>query len=263
MNKVILITGASSGIGKASFDFLNAQGHIVYGTSRKQTDSDYILQMDVTDKVSIKQTINQIYSNHGKIEVLINNAGMSLVGAIEDTADSEARNIMETNFWGVVNVTQSVLPIMRKQGSGQIINISSLAGLFSIPFQGYYSAAKFGLEGWTEALRMEVSPFNIQVSLIEPGDFETEIFQNRIVIEKAEGSPYAAWFENALDIIVKGERQGDNPIKIAKLVERIINLKRPKVRYTVGKPLDVLASKLKKVLPQKLFEKLIKDHYQL
>lgn len=260
--KVILISGASSGIGKECFEFLKHQGHIVYGGSRKASKIDNMLLLDVTDEHTIAQAVDQIVSEQGRIDVIVNNAGISLVGAIEDTSVEEAQKIMDTNFWGVVNLTKQVLPIMRKQRSGMIINISSVAGLFSIPYQAYYSASKFALEGWTESLRMEVRSFGIKACLIEPGDFKTEISQNRIFAVKGQnGSVYDDGFEMAKKVIVEGQQRGDKPIRIAKLVAKLIHKKSPRIRYSIGKPLDLLAPKLKHILPQKLFERLIRNHY--
>ncbi len=262
--KVILITGASSGIGEACFDHLTSLGNIVFGTSRREFDDPFMLKMDVTDVPSIENGVHQIIQNHGRIDVLINNAGISLVGSIEDTSLAEAKNIMETNFWGAKNMALAVLPIMREQRSGLIINISSVLGLFAIPYQSYYVAAKHALEGWTESLRMEMKAFGIKACLIEPGDFLTDISANRIVAESAKtDGPHKAQFDIVHQLIIDNEQNGDDLKKIARLVEKIIKKKNPKVRYTVGKFLDTLAGKLKKFLPQKLFERLIMDHYKI
>lgn len=262
--KVILVTGASSGIGKACFEYLSGQGHIVYGTSRKVIRAQGMIKMNVTVEKSIKKAIDQIMFENSRLDVLINNAGISLVGAIEDTSLIEAQNIIDTNFWGVVNMIHTVLPIMRSQKSGLIINISSIGGLFAIPFQAYYSASKFAVEALTESLRMEIKTSGVSACLIEPGDFRTEISQNRIIAKSSQDTgPYTAGFQSAMNVIVNGEAMGDNPIKIARLIATIIQKKRPRVRYSVGKPLDLLAAKLKQILPQKWFEKLIADHYGL
>lgn len=261
---VLLITGASSGIGKACFDYLFSKGYKVYGTSRKPGDQNpYLLKMDVNNKKSIDAAIRHLINKEGKIDVLINNAGISVVGAAELTSEENARLQMETNFWGAVQVTHAVLPHMRKKQAGKIINVSSLAGLFAIPFQGFYTASKHALEGYSEALRMELKAMNIHVSLIEPGDFKTEISQNRILSNEREDKDYKKGLAAAMEIIVKGERKGDKASKVAKLCQKIIQSKRPKLRYRIGKPLDLSAAVLKKFLPQRLFEWLIMDHYQL
>ncbi|MFY0653775.1 MAG: SDR family oxidoreductase [Cyclobacteriaceae bacterium] len=263
-DKIILITGASSGIGKACFDYLTNLGHEVYGTSRNESDNEHMLQVDVTDRTSIDKTIAQILEAHNRLDVLVNNAGISLVGSIEDTSVEEAKNIMETNFWGAFNMCQAVLPTFRQQQSGLIINISSVLGLFAIPYQSLYVASKFALEGLTESLRMEMKSFNVKACLIEPGDFRTEISEHRITTNQAkEDGAHKADFDKVHQLIINNERKGDKVIRIAKLVEKIIHKRNPKVRYTIGKPLDVLATKLKSILPQKLFELMIMDHYKL
>lgn len=262
--KVILITGASSGIGKCCFDFLQEQGYVVYGTSRNESNKTHMLQMDVTNYTSIEKAIQYIIEREARLDVLVNNAGISIVGAIEDTSMTEAQRIMDTNFWGILRTTRAVLPAMREQNSGLIINISSLAGLFAIPFQSFYSASKFALEGFTESLRMEIRSFGIHACLIEPGDFRTKISENRIFTNQSnDTSNYFEKFESAKKVIVSGERNGEHPEKIARLVAKLILTKNPKVRYRIGKLLDLLAAILKPVLPQKIFEWLIRNHYGL
>ena len=147
--QVILITGASSGFGKISAQMLAERGHIVYGTSRKQTESSgkvTMLVVDVTDPSSIEQAVNKIYSKHGRIDVLINNAGMGIGGALELATKEEVALQMDTNFFGVVNMCKAVLPLMRKAQKGKIINLSSIAGIMAVPYQGFYSASKFAIE---------------------------------------------------------------------------------------------------------------------
>ena len=185
--KVVLITGASSGIGKTCADYLEALGHKVYGASRSlghKSSSEVITEeirgkgwirvgMDVTNEKSVEQGVAHILKAEGRLDAVINSAGYGISGSVEDTAIEEAYSQFETNFFGVLRVCRAVLPIMRKQKSGCIINMSSIAGIISLPFQGLYCASKFALEGMTEALRLEVKPFGIHVVLIEPGNFRT------------------------------------------------------------------------------------------
>ncbi|MGL1884875.1 MAG: SDR family oxidoreductase [Reichenbachiella sp.] len=264
--KVILITGASSGIGQSCYQYLS-QKHTVYGTSRKSDNcaDPFMLQLDITDPKSIANAVGVIIEKEGRLDVLINNAGISVVGSAEFTDPSEIKKIFDTNFWGTVNMTHAVLPKMRNQKEGLIINIGSLMGLFAIPFQAYYAASKHALEGYVESLRMEIKDQGIRATIIEPGDFFTAIGDHRIISElhPEQNSPYHYNLDKTLEIISKGELEGDNPIKIAKLVEKIIHKKNPKVRYSIGKPLDVAAAKLKRLLPQKVFEWLIMDHYNI
>ena len=180
-DRIILITGASSGIGKSCAEYLSKKGFIVFGTSRnasfppKDIGGKYpiMIKMDINDDDSIKNAIEYIIKEFGRIDVLINNAGYGIGGAIEDYTIEKVKEQFETNFFGQLRVCNSILPIMRNQQSGLIINISSIGGLLGLPFQGLYSATKFAIEGMTEALRMEVKEFGIKVVLVEPGDFKT------------------------------------------------------------------------------------------
>ncbi|RJE71564.1 SDR family oxidoreductase [Reichenbachiella sp. MSK19-1] len=261
--QVIFITGASSGIGQSCFDYLFGKGHRVYGTSRRPSgDNPFLLKMDVTKPKSIAAAVQTVIDKEGRIDVLINNAGISVIGPAELTHPDDARQQLETNFWGVVNTNNAILPHMRQQKSGKIIHISSVMGLFAIPNQAYYAASKHALEGYAEALRMELHPTNIQVALIQPGDFMTEISQNRILSIADDSTEYQPGYNRALEVIVKGERNGDNPIKVAKLIHRIIQKPKLKLRYAIGKPLDLLAAKLKPILPQRLFQWIIMDHFR-
>jgi len=264
-SKVILITGASSGIGKASAEYLAQQGHIVFGTSRYPGSfpkpNDYtILQMDVTDNDSIQTAVNQIIKNIGKIDVLINNAGFGIAGAMEDTSLDKAKEQFETNFFGTVRLIKSVLPIMRKQNSGLIINISSIGGLVGLPFQSMYSASKFAIEGLTEALYKELHSSKIKITMIEPGDFKTGFTEKREIPKNANQS---GAFQNTLKIIENDENSGQNPELIGKLLNKIINKSNPRLRYTVGTFDQKLAALLKRLLPNRLFDWIIMKHYEV
>ncbi|MDQ1296662.1 MAG: hypothetical protein QG611_640, partial [Bacteroidota bacterium] len=210
MNKVILITGVSSGFGKETSELLANAGHIVYGTVRKETGYQgpvSILKMDLLDQVSIKETVAYVIGKEGKIDVLINNAGMHTGGPVETSPLKNIKIQMDTNFLGTVILTQEVLPHMRKQGGGTIINFSSIGGLMGLPMQGFYSAAKFAMEGFSEALRMEVKQFNIKVVLIKPGDFHTSNSANRrnFLAPTGKDYPYQNQFEKTLGVIEKDE----------------------------------------------------------
>src|SRR6266498_4866639 len=165
--KVVIVTGASSGIGKSCAEYLKQRGHKVYCASRSTEDqlSDGKISLDVDNDDSVNRAVQRVFEHAGRIDVVINAAGFGIVGAVEDTAIAEAKTQFETNFFGVVRVCKAVLPVMREQGSGLIINISSIAGLVSLPFQAFYSASKFALEGMTEGLRMEVAPFGVRIVL--------------------------------------------------------------------------------------------------
>src|SRR5262249_38499565 len=237
--KVVLITGASSGIGLTCCEYLAGKGLLVYGASRSLTagarGAFHTLRMDVTEDASVEQAVRAMHEQQGRIDVVINNAGNGIAGAVEETSPQEAMAQFDTNFFGVHRVCRAVLPIMRRQRSGIVVNISSLAGLLAVPFQAFYSASKFAMEGFTEALRMEVRPFGIRVSLIEPGDFKTEFPVNRRNTAQAEKSDvYREPAERCVGVMREEEKNGHAPVAVARLVERIIHDPSPRLRYTVG-----------------------------
>ncbi|MDP4207658.1 MAG: SDR family oxidoreductase [Bacteroidota bacterium] len=265
MSKVVLITGISSGFGKQTAEYLAHKGYKVYGTSRRKIDHDpliSLLTMEVTDVVSVQKAVDEILQKEGHLDVLINNAGMGISGAIEEVSEDEAKLQMDTNFYGALHTIQAVLPVMRKHGSGTIINTSSIGGLMGLPFQGFYSASKFAIEGLSEALRMELKEFNIDVVLVNPGDFQTNFTANRKIIAKAgENSPYQKQFSKSLAVIEKDENGGLLPIVLAKKIHSIIEKKNPRPQYVVATFEQKLAVWLKYLLPQALFFKILGDHY--
>jgi len=264
-SRVILITGASSGIGKASAKYLMEQGHIVYGTSRypgsyPKPDGYTILQMDVADSDSIQNAVNQIFKDNDKIDVLINNAGFGIAGAIEVTSLDKAKEQFDTNFFGTVRLIKSVLPIMRQQSSGLIVNISSIGGIIGLPYQSMYSASKFAVEGLTESLYKELRSTNINVVLLEPGDFKTGFTEKREISKNAE---HSNTFKTALEVIENDENNGQNPIMIGKLLNKIINKPNPRLRYVIGAFDQKLAAFLKGILPNRIFDWIIMKHYKV
>jgi short-subunit dehydrogenase len=267
MSKVVLITGISSGIGKQTATYLAEKGYRVYGTSRRRIEHDpgiNLVDMDVTDPKSIQLAVNMVLQKEGHIDVLINNAGMGFSGAVEDTSYEEARSQMETNFFGQFHTIQAILPCMRKQKSGTIINISSVGGVMGLPFQGLYSASKFAIEGMSETLRMELKAFNIHVVLVNPGDFNTHFTANRKIITQAgPTSPYYQQFEKTSNVIVKDETGGLNPAVMAKKIYSITQKRKPCPRYVVASAEQKLAVLLKHILPDAWFFKLLEDHYQI
>ena len=267
-SRVVLITGASSGIGQACANYLTEKDFQVYGTSRQEQNQGAInfemIAMDVNDEESVNQGIERIVSREGRLDVVVNNAGYALAGSVEDTSLEEAEAQFQTNFFGVVRVCRAVLPTMRQQGHGTIVNMSSIAGLIGTPFQGYYCSSKYALEGFTESLRGEVRPYGIHVVLIEPGDFHTDLTANRRITALADSnSPYFGKFNNALEVIESGETNGPTPERIAILLEQIINTSSPRLRYLTGPFLQRLAVTLKKVIPYSLFEWLMMKTYNL
>jgi NAD(P)-dependent dehydrogenase (short-subunit alcohol dehydrogenase family) len=267
MGKVVLITGATSGLGKACAEYLSARGLIVYGTGRRvmaETGAVKHLQMDVTDPESVKQAVEKVIAEQGHIDVVVNNAGMGIGGAAELATVDEIRLQMRTNFMGTVHVCSAVLPNMRQNGGGTIVNVSSLGGVMGLPFQAYYSASKFAVEGYSEALSLEVRPFNIKICLIEPGDFATGFTASRVVSETTQQSGvYGAQFEKTLKNIEKEEQNGLKPERLAQVVYRIANSKHPKFRYKVGNLLQVGFAKSKTWIPSRTYQFLLRIFYNM
>ena len=267
MSKVVLITGASSGIGKAAAEFLSAKGLKVYGTGRnpkKNDNNDYsLIALDVTKPETITLAINLILEKEGRLDVLVNNAGMGITGPIEDTPTSEMRKVFETNFFGAIDVMKAVLPQMRKQQSGTIINVTSIAGYMGLPYRGVYSATKGALDLVSESIRMEVKAFGIQIATIAPGDVATNIAAGRYHTPVFDNSAYKEKYQLNLDLMDSHVDSGMNPIKMAEKIYYIINLKQPKVHYRVGAFMEKFSILLKKILPSTRYEKLLMNHYKL
>ena len=266
MKKVILITGISSGFGKQTAELLAKNGHIVYGTVRKKSESVplvNVLNLDLMNPDSIINAVKTIIHKEGRIDVLINNAGMHTGGPIETLPFEFVKMQMETNFMGLVHLTREVLPAMRRQGGGTIINFGSIGGLMGLPFQGYYSASKFAIEGFSEALRMEVKQFNINVVVINPGDFHTSNSANRrgFLAAHSGSDPYHEQFVKTLSIIENDESKGWAPEILAKKLVKIIECKNPKQRYVIASLEQKLAVVLNKILPGKFFRKILEGHY--
>ncbi len=264
--KVVFITGASSGIGKSIAEYLSEKNYKVYGTSRNPSENDLpftLVALDVTRKDSITAAIKEIEQKEGKIDVLINNAGIGITGPIEETPDEEIRKAFETNFFGPVSVIKAVLPGMRMKKSGLIINITSIAGYMGLPYRGIYSATKGALELTTEAFRMEVKDFNIHMTNIAPGDFATNIAAGRYHSPIRENSPYSKSYKSTLDIMNKHVDKGKDPLLMAKAVYNVMQEKNPKGHYKVGEPLQKFSIVLKRILPDKVYEKMLLKHYKL
>ncbi|QNM86065.1 SDR family oxidoreductase [Polaribacter pectinis] len=267
MSKVVLVTGASSGIGKAIATFLSEKGYKVYGTSRspknQETFSFELIALDVLKIETIKTAVDFIIKKESKIDVLVNNAGIGITGSIEDTPTEEMRNAFNTNFFGAIDVIKTVLPHMRKQKYGVIVNTTSIAGYMGLPFRGIYSSSKGALELVTEATRMEVKRFGINIVNVAPGDFATDIISRRYHTPIFEDSAYKENYKANLDLMDAHVDTGKNPIEMAKKVYEIINTKNPKIHYKVGGFLEKFSIVLKRVLPDTWFEKILMNHYKL
>jgi short-subunit dehydrogenase len=267
MSKVILITGASSGIGKSAAEFLSAKGFKVYGTGRNpkinKKNGYSLIPLDVTKPETISLAIDSIIKIEGRLDVLVNNAGMGITGPIEDTPTNEMRKVFETNFFGAIDMMKAVLPQMRKQQSGTIINVTSIAGYMGLPFRGVYSATKGALDLVSEAIRMEVKEFGIQIATIAPGDVATNIAAGRYHTPVFDNSAYKEKYQMNLDLMDSHVDSGMDPIKMAEKIHQIINLKQPNVHYRVGAFMEKFSTLLKKILPSKRYEKLLMNHYKL
>lgn len=268
MSRIVLITGASSGIGKSMAAFLKEKGLTVYGTSRKAIQGEVIdginfVPMDVTQTESVQSAIDYILAKEGHIDILVNNAGIGMVGSVEDSHPDEMKQQFETNYYGPVRTIQAVLPSMRKRGQGYIINISSLAGIFGLPYRGVYSAAKYALNGLTETLRMEVLQFGIQTVALCPGDFKTGIKDSRIRAQKGDSSVYAEEFASVHEIMNEELNHSGDPVEVAKTVWKIINTKSPKPFYLAASPFQKFVVHLRYWLPTKAFQWLMLRNYKM
>ena len=267
--KVILLTGASSGIGYETAEFLAKQGHIVYGAARRVDQMESLKQfgvkpirLDVTSQESIDEAVAFIVKAEGRIDVLVNNAGYGSYGAIEDVSIEEAGKQFDVNIIGVAMLTKKVLPHMREQHSGTIINVASIGGRLTTYFGAWYHATKYALEAFSDALRMETKDFGIQVSIIEPGGIKTPwgFIAADHLIKSAKGGAYEKQATKTA-LGMRKQYEGNmmsKPIVIAKAISRAVNSRRPKTRYTVGfmaKPLVWLHT----WLPTRWFDMIMKN----
>jgi short-subunit dehydrogenase len=266
---VAVVTGASSGIGKAIAEHLAATGIHVIGSRlldepEASIRGEALLALNVDEGDSVEAFVAQVLERADRIDMLVNCAGFGIAGSLEDTTIEEAKAQFETNYFGVHRMCRAVLPTMRRQGAGRIVTVSSIGGLIALPFQATYSATKYALEGLMEALRHEVRPFGIKVTLIEPADFSTGFTAKRRTTVAAgdEASTYAAAFASALEVITKDEMGGWEPDAIGRLAVKIVTRRSPRLRYTVGRFDERAVSWLKRVVPHRVFEPIVGRHYQ-
>jgi NAD(P)-dependent dehydrogenase (short-subunit alcohol dehydrogenase family) len=252
----VLITGASAGIGWSCAEALHAAGWAVTGASRRGTAPAGCtgLVMDVDDDESVQAGVAAVLAERGRIDALVAAAGWGLAGAAEQCTVAEAKAQLETNFWGCVRVVQQVLPAMRAQGGGRIVLVSSIGGLIAIPFQAFYTASKFALEGFGEALAYEVAPFGVQVTLVEPGNISTEFTARRRTAAAATGPLYGAAFTKALGVMERDEANGAPAAAVATVVRRVLETPRPPRRASAGKPAERVGLVAKRLLPFRLFQ---------
>ncbi len=266
MKKIILVTGASSGIGQACANELHHRGNIVYGSSRQIKKLDGVnfnpLQIDVTDALSVEMAYKQVIQEQGRLDVLINNAGAGLAGPAYAMPLDQARWQFETNFFGVVAMNNCVLPGMIANRSGLIINVSSLAGLFGLPYQSMYCASKYAIEGYSESLRMELKNCGVKVVMINPGDFKSGFTsQRKKIVCTLDNNDLRDNYQDAITAIERDENNGSNADMIAKLMQKIVVSSRPSRRYLTGDLGQRIVPFLKRMLPDQVFVKLINSHY--
>lgn len=263
---VILITGISSGFGKAMAERLFRDGHTVYGTHRKQVEQIpgvHYIYADATSDEDVKKAVSTVTEAEGRIDVFINNAGMGIGGPLEFSTIEDARKQMDVNYLGMVRFLHFVVPVMRKGGGGRIICLSSIGGLMGLPFQGLYSASKYAIEGYCEALRLEVKPFNIKVVVIEPGDFSTGFTSTRHCVSDPEAYEVYSSYKRSLESIEKDETSGLKPEFLASKISSIVSCKHPKYHYIIATFVQRLSVFAKTVLPASWFAWILKLYYKL
>lgn len=263
--KTAIVTGASSGIGRASAEALAKAGFTVFGTSRRSGGMTpagaTMLACDVTDAVSVKTLVDTVLARTGRIDVVVNNAGLGLFGGAEESSVDQVKGLFDVNLFGVLRLTNAVLPIMRHQGHGRIINISSALGFVPAPYSAYYAASKHALEGYSESLDHEVRAFNVRISLIEPGYVRSPFDQNSLEPD-LKLNEYAAARKRVLNFIKDVQPTADTPEMVAEAVRQAANDMTPKRRYTVGKVAGQI-SVLRRLVPAKLFDKVLRQQLRL
>ncbi|MGX9985337.1 SDR family oxidoreductase [Soonwooa purpurea] len=263
MKNTIVITGSSTGIGWALAEYFGKQGHRVFGLSRKLTESPYFecIPTDVTDNDAVKSAVAKILEVENKIDVLINNAGMGMVGAVEDSNQEEILKLFNLNLVGSVQMMSAIMPSMRHQKSGQIINISSIGSEMGLPFRGFYSASKAALDKVTEAMRYEVDQWNVQVCSLHLGDIKTNIADNRIKTNVS--TPYQGIFEKVYSLMNAHVDQGNDPQEVAEYIDQLLQKNKWKAHYYFGAFGQKIGVPLKWILPQNIYEHLMKKYNNL
>jgi NAD(P)-dependent dehydrogenase (short-subunit alcohol dehydrogenase family) len=264
--RVALVTGASAGIGEAAARALVGAGFTVYGTSRRaaageKRDGVMLLPLDVTDDESVASAVREVLGRSGRIDVLVNNAGLGVAGAAEESSIDQARVLFDTNLFGSMRMTRAVLPHMREQGSGRIINVSSVLGFMPAPFMALYAASKHAIEGYSESLDHEVREQGVRVLLVEPAYTKTSFDTNAIPAD--EPLPVYARRREVLDVLM-GEaiKAGDEPSVVGEAIVAAATDSRPKLRYPAG-PLARRVSKLRRYAPSTAFDRQIRKNNQL
>jgi NAD(P)-dependent dehydrogenase (short-subunit alcohol dehydrogenase family) len=267
---VAIVTGASSGIGAAAARRLHAQGYTVYAAARRLELMASLgeigirpVRLDVTDDASLTAFVAQVVAETGRIDVLVNNAGYGALGALEDVPMAEARRQFDVNLFGLARLTQLVVPYMRKQGAGRIVNVSSIGGKVHVPLSGWYHATKFAVEGLSDALRLELAPFGIRVAVIEPGAINTE-WHDVAAVNLLDTSGHGAYAAQAAAVIKVMSAAGlaSPPDVVAKAIVRAAVARRPRTRYAVGlgaKPIIIA----RHMLPDRVYDRLMQFSFRI
>lgn len=264
MKKVALVTGASSGLGEALASLLAQKGYIVYGTSRKVAAETRfkLLIMDVQNEASVQAAVAQILHEQGQIDVLINNAGVGIAGPLEVMSINSIQRAFDTNVFGLIRVIQAVLPPMREAQTGKIINISSIAAEVALPYRAVYSASKAAVDRITEALRLEIDRFGIQVCSVQCGDIQTAITAHRIMEYAADNPAYNNVFAKVAQNMNEGVSKGSTAEYMATEIIKLLDKNHLQKIYPIGKSYQKLSLTLKRLLSGRLFEKIIKGYTQ-
>ena len=263
---VILITGISSGFGLETARLLSQEGHTVYGTVRREVEplpQVHYLKVDVRDRQAVADAVGQVVAQEGRIDVLVNNAGMGIGGPVEFATEEEIREQMDANFMGLVHFVTAVLPYMRAQGKGKIIALSSIGGLMGLPFQGFYSASKFAIEGYCEALRLETRAMGVTVTVIRPGDFSTGFTGSRKKTANAEALQVYKTYAESMGKVEHDETGGLKPQVLAQKISKIIRKQHPRYGYVVASFEQRLSVLLKRMLPASWFARILGSYYKL
>lgn len=256
-NKVALVTGASTGIGRAAALELVAAGFSVVGTSRKASTAKPVqgvsfIDLDVADDASVESAIASVMASHGRIDVLVNNAGVGSAGAAEESSVEQAQKLFDINVFGVMRITNAVLPIMRAQGSGRIVNLSSIVGIMPQPYMAVYSSTKYAIEGYSESLDHELREFGVRVAVVEPAWTNTSFETNSVQPDRPL-SVYADRRRVFADYMVDAVSNGDDPAVVAKAILAAATDKKPKVRYA-GSPRTASVSTMRRFVPTRVFD---------
>jgi len=267
--RVVLVTGASSGLGNACATQLAKKGYVVYGTGRspvaknRRADEFFeMIRMDSTDDDSVHTAVSYVLAKEERIDALICCAGMGLAGSVEDTPIFDASRQLDVNFLGTARAVREALPGMRVSG-GTILVVGSMAGRVGVPFQAYYAASKFALEGFVDSLRMELGRLPVRVSLIEPGDFRTGFTAARQAFGLSGDGPYAEAGARALSVMEESERAGADPVLFARLTLKLLDKKRLRARYTTGLTPQRVALAMHRILPRRLYELMLMAYFKV